>query len=418
MTQDNRIWVLLSRRLSGEATSAEVEELMLLLERSPQKQYLYSILHSWFSDLPAAPSVQPVEDAGLEERFRKIVDTDDQTSFRPDEPEIMDTVRDKSATVRDWNAAAWDRNATVRDRNAPFSNVSGPVLRRSFLRKRLLYATSVAASVAALFLLGWSIYHPKHSILPSGPASQSVRSEEVLARAGTRTKLLLPDGTQVWLNSNSKLKYSNDFNTEVREVGLEGEAYFDVAKDVKRPFIVHTSSLDIKVLGTSFTIKSYPQDETIETTLLRGVIEVCRKDNPNTARVILKPNEKLVFNKRLVDPAQTPAAPDSFAARPLTVRPDIAVNSIRNDIPDSDKVETAWMYNRLVFKGDSFKELAAKMERWYNVRITIRDTSLNSCRFGGAFADETLEEAFKALQLTTAFTYKIRGNEIELYAKQ
>ena len=374
MTQDNRIWVLLSRRLSGEATAAELEELTHLLEQSPQKQYLFDILHSWFADGPAitsGPSAE--EDTHLEERLRRILD---QPAPPVEEPEIP----------------------------ARFPS-----------KRRTLYATAIAASVLLCSVMGWNIFRPRR---PAPAITQLARSEEVLARAGTRTKLLLPDGTQVWLNSNSKLKYSNEFNTVAREVGLEGEAYFDVVKDAKHPFIVHTSSLDIKVLGTSFTIKSYPQDETIETTLLRGLIEVSRKDNPNTARVILKPNEKLVFNKRAILTAHIPLSHDTVTTRSLPALPDIAVNSIRNDVPDSDKIETAWMYNRLVFKGDNFKELATKMERWYNVKITIRDTSLNNCHFGGAFAGETVEEAFKALQLTTAFTYKINGNEIELYAKR
>jgi ferric-dicitrate binding protein FerR (iron transport regulator) len=267
------------------------------------------------------------------------------------------------------------------------------------------------------FLLGWGIWRLPHAAeVPA--AAKTVKGEEVLARAGARTRMVLPDGTQVWLNSNSKLKYNNGFNTGAREVGLEGEAYFDVVKDLQHPFIVHTSSLDIKVLGTAFTIKSYPQDETIEATLLRGMIEVTRKDNPNTPRVILKPNEKLVFNKQLPAIVLPGRSRDSVSARPPAAMPDMAVNSIRLDIPDSNKVETAWMYNRLVFNGDTFKELALKMERWYNVKITIRDESLGRCRFGGAFANETVEDAFRALQLTTAFNYKISGNEIELYAKQ
>ena len=380
MTQDNRIWVLLSRRLSGEATAAELEELMHLLEQSPQKQYLFNILHSWFADRPAitsGPSAE--EDADLEKKLRRILDQPAPVEDQPiEEPETH------------------------------------PVF--PFNKRRVLYATAIAASVLLCFVMGWSIFHPRRA--QNTTLTQLTRNEEVLAKAGTRTKLLLPDGTQVWLNSNSKLKYSNEFNTLAREVGLEGEAYFDVVKDAKHPFIVHTSSLDIKVLGTSFTIKSYPQDETIETTLLRGLIEVSRKDNPNTARVILKPNEKLVFNKRSIPTARIQLNQDPITTRSLPALPDIAVNSIRNDVPDSDKIETAWMYNRLVFKGDNFKELTAKMERWYNVKITIRDTSLNNCHFGGAFAGETVEEAFRALQLTTAFTYKINGNEIELYAKR
>jgi len=207
----------------------------------------------------------------------------------------------------------------------------------------------------------------------------------------------------------------------VREVELEGEAYFDVVKDGQHPFIVHTSAIDVKVLGTAFTVKSYPQDETIETTLLRGMIEVSRKDNPNTPRVILKPNEKLIFNKHLSAVQPIPdsvlARPDPAIAQVLPASPDIAVNSIPQNVPDSEKVETGWMYNRLVFNGDSFKELSEKMERWYNVRIFFKDERLYNYHFGGAFANETVQDALNALQLTADFTYKIKGNDIELYAK-
>ncbi|HTI90952.1 MAG TPA: FecR domain-containing protein [Puia sp.] len=380
----------MSRRLSGEATPAEVEELTLLLESSPQKQYLYSLLHSWFTDLPSTAPGQPAEDPDFEERLLRILN-------KPGEQKLP---------AENWNTTAVNA-ATV-------NPAAESITATRVFRKRILYITSVAASIIAIFFLTWSIYH-KRSVTtkPLRPAPY----EEVLAKAGTRTKLVLPDGTQVWLNSNSKLRYSNEFNRESREVGLEGEAYFDVAKDIQRPFIVHTSSLEIRVLGTSFTIKSYPQDETIEATLLKGTIEVRRKDNPNTARVILKPNEKLVFNKRTASSGRSSLTPDRGVIHSPSTLPDMAVNSIRKDIPDSDKVETAWMYNRLVFKGDNFMELAEKMQRWYNVRITIRDSSLNNYHFGGAFAGETVEEAFKALQLTSAFRYKINNNEIEIYAK-
>ena len=373
MNQDNRLWILMSRRLSGEATPEEVDELHLLLDQSPNKQYLYSILYSWFTDWPSAPAARPSEDPDFENRFQRIIGGD-----------------------------------TPSPENLPADTIIRPLRRR-----RLLYISS-AAAVMALWLLSWSLFRNQHNTLQPIP---TVNHEEVLAKAGTRTRLVLPDGTQVWLNSSSKLKYSNDFNKESREVALEGEAYFDVAKDANHPFIVHTSSLDVRVLGTSFTIKSYPQDPTIEATLLNGSIEVSRKDNPNTARVILKPNEKLVFN-RIVSPIETNTR--NRTGTRVAPQPDIAVNTIPVNIPDSNKVETAWMYNRLVFQGDNFRELAEKMERWYNVRITIRDSSLYSCRFGGAFANETIEEAFRALQLTsaTAFTYKIGANGIELYAKQ
>jgi len=337
MMHDDRIWTLLSRRLSGEASSAEMAELQQLLAQSPDKQYLFSILHSYFYD--GLPPEQA--DAHLEQRLSRIIGTPRQktTSLLP-------------------------------------------------LRRLMPYAA--AAAVLLLSVLGWGLFHHRQA------------GEEVLARAGARTHLRLPDGTQVWLNSNSKLKYTNEYNTKTREVSLEGEAWFDVARNPERPFIVHASTLDIKALGTTFTVRSYPRDITVETTLLKGAIEVIRNEQDPAAHVVLKPNEKLVFNKQ---PAPLPVAR-------------IAINSIREDIPDSAKAETSWMYNRLMFDGDNFRALADKMERWYDVHIIVKDEALNHFRFGGVFANEPVEEALKELQLTANFNYTINGKEIELYAGQ
>jgi ferric-dicitrate binding protein FerR (iron transport regulator) len=363
MTQDNRTWILMSRHLSGEASLEEIKELQQLLEQDSRKQYAYDILHSYF-DRQSGPEL-PVDDTGLDENLQKII------SFPAPRPSARGRIK--------WMAAA---------------------------------------TVAACLLLGWGIYHRNAGAAPSLPAGVA-RGEEVLAKAGARTKLSLPDGTRVWLNSNSKLNFSRDFNVNDRDVTLEGEAYFEVAKDARLPFIVHANSLDITVLGTSFAVKSYPQDETIEATLLDGSIEVSRKGNPGATRIILKPNEKLVYSKYVTthNPADPPSVPAHTAPAPP---PDVAltVNPIRQDIPDSDKVETAWLYNRLVFDGDHFRQLADKMERWYNVRIRIRDSRLNDYRFSGIFEKETLDEALKELQLTRGFIYKTNGNEIDLYAKR
>jgi transmembrane sensor len=351
-----------------------VEELRGLLNRSPDSEYLYELLYSYFSDkpddLPVAPDAKNAGDPGLDARFHRII-------------------------------------------NPPF----GGGLKSERRPKYFLNPLGYAAAVAVLLLLGWAVYRA----IPPKPVphdvATSVRSEEVQARAGARTKLLLPDGTQVWLNSNSKLKYSNEFNAMDREVNLEGEAFFDVAENEHLPFIVHAASLDIEVLGTTFAVKSYPQDATIEATLFKGAIQVSRKGSLNTPRIILKPNEKLVLNK-LAPPENDihPASAD-HNSHP-TVPADISVNTIRQDLPDSEKVETGWMYNRLVFDGDNMQELAAKLERWYDVRISIRDENLNRYHFGGAFENETIEEALKALQYTADFSYKINGKEIELYAKK
>jgi len=254
------------------------------------------------------------------------------------------------------------------------------------------------------------------------PEGKLLKISEVVAKPGARTKLVLPDGSQVWLNSGSKLNYQNDFNSRIREVELEGEAFFDVVPSIgpageKIPFVVHASSINITVVGTAFAIKSYPQDETVEATLLRGMIEVSRKDNPNGPKVILKPNEKLIFNKQLETSQHTGSASVQDSRQTSAVH-DISVTAVSKNIPDSEKVETSWVYNRLVFNGDSFQELAEKMERWYNIRIVFKSNNHLRYRFKGTFANESIQEALNALQLTAKFSYKINDNEIEIYDKK
>jgi len=352
MIPNNRLWLLMSRRLSGEASLAEVQELQDLLEQSPDKSQLLDILQCYFSAHVTEPGADTL-DPDLEQKFRRIIQR------RP------------------------------------------PKDRKIHLRKMISYA----AFFGGLIVLAWGVFH-QHQPAPFPLVHKQPKGGEVTARPGVRTRLVLPDGTQVWLNSNSKLKYSADFNLHSREVELEGEAYFEVAKDMERAFIVHASTIDVRVLGTAFTIKSYPQDETIEATLLKGAIEISGRDNPSAPRIILKPDEKVVLNKHLLNSA--PTTPTRVTG---------SVNPVPANIPDSDKVETAWLYNRLVFNGDTFKELAEKMERWYNVRIIFRDDQLYKYRFGGAFANESVRDALNALQLTAQFTYKINGDVIELYKK-
>lgn len=385
MTQDNRLWFLIARRLSGETSPEEAEELQGLIEHSPDKQYLLDILHSYFTVQPFDEKGQSAGDMDLESRFRRIIEV----------PSADFPIADKELT----------------DSRKPVVLPAHPIIiRRMPSRRRAWYA----AAAAIFCLLTGGLFYFRHSSMEAAYA-RLTKGGEVIARPGTRTKLVLPDGTQVWLNSNSKLKYSEDYSLQTREVGLEGEAYFDVVKDALHPFIVHTSDLDVKVLGTTFNIKSYAQDETIEATLLKGAIEISREGHPNTPKVILKPNEKLVFFKHGKESAPAFNATGADSSRPAPA--DLSVNMIAASIPDSNKVETAWLYNRLVFNGDSFKDLADKMERWYNVKIHFASDDLYKYRFAGAFANESVQEALDALQMTAPFTYKINDNDIEIYGK-
>jgi ferric-dicitrate binding protein FerR (iron transport regulator) len=342
-----------------------------LLANHPDRQYITEILHTYFTGPAGNSAVQEEMDEGMEDRFMKIVGNKEKET-------ILTPVQGKAIVY--------------------------------YFGKILKYA----AIIACIGLAGWLGFYLVKSATVTNRYAQSAPFSQVMARPGVKTRLVLPDGTEVWLNSGSKLRYQDDFNKAFREVELEGEGFFDVVKDAHHPFIVHTDGIDIKVLGTTFNIKSYPTDKTIEATLLRGMIEVSRKDDPNAPKVILKPNEKLTFNKELVR-AKLNLVKDQDAAKTGDASSDIAITPILKNIPDSEKEETSWRYNRLVFDGDSFGELAEKMERWYNVSITFKSDKLLQYRFKGAFDKETIQEALNALKLTAKFRYVTNGNEIMLY---
>jgi len=302
-------------------------------------------------------------------------------------------------------------NKIIGHSEPPADQLSSPIKYKAYRLPKFWRRVVAAAFIASLAGLTYYFFYQRK-------ADEKVlaKENEVVSKAGARTKLTLPDGTLVWLNAGSRLTYSNDYNKTLREVELEGEGFFDVAKNAERPFIVHASSLNIQVVGTEFNVKSYPQDETIETTLLRGIIEISRKDDPTAPKVILKPNEKLIFNKQREDGKQVDSA-RAFNTSQATTTRDISVTAISRNIPDSNKVETSWVYNRLVFDGDSFQELSEKMERWYNVKISFSNEELTHYRFKGAFVNETISEALDALQLTADFNYEINNNEVRLFRK-
>jgi transmembrane sensor len=182
---------------------------------------------------------------------------------------------------------------------------------------------------------------------------------------------------------------------------LIGEGFFQVVKSNGRPFIVHAGGVNIRVLGTSFNVKCYPKDENVETTLLHGAVSVSHPADPEKRSILLKPNEKLSIRKEFI-----PGDNKIFHQDPYVIEP------IDTTLQPSRLPETAWVYNRLEFRGDDFSTLAEKMERWYNVKILFREDKVKRLRFIGSFENETIDQALLALQAVSRFNYKIKGNEI------
>jgi ferric-dicitrate binding protein FerR (iron transport regulator) len=213
--------------------------------------------------------------------------------------------------------------------------------------------------------------------------------------------LELPDGTQVWLNGNSKLTMCDGpAGSNSREVYLSGEAFFDVAKNDKIPFRIHAGVIDITVLGTAFNVKAYPGEKNVETALVRGLIEITTHHDPDR-KIILKPNEKIII------PTDTGA---SVGREVQPVASSIyAITALH---PGKLLPDTVWMQRKLEFDNEPFWELAPKMEVWFDIRIRFGNESIRNKRFSGVIEKETLEETLKDMRLSAPFTYTIKGNEL------
>ena len=359
METPERIWFLLSRSLSGDASEQDKEELNRLLQQQPELMQQYEMLHQlWAINTPA--NEEPAAGDKIDRILQlAAVENGDKQSVSP-------VVR-----IKKWRKLYW-----------------------------------AAAIIAALSISSWLFIEWKNK-------QRVLAANEVVAPKGSKTRTILPDGSTVWLNAGSRIVYAN-FNGPVREITLEGEAYFDVVSVMsatthqKKPFIVHAGAIDIKVLGTAFNVKSYPEEKTIETTLIRGLVQITRKGDTQGAPVYLHPNEKIVLPANNAD-AGTISAPVTTTQN--TQAPQQIVH-IDSTIKENEHIETAWVYNRLEFRGDNFEQLALKLERWYNIRIYFEDEAARQLVFNGSLQNETVEQAFMALKAAVPFNISITNNEV------
>jgi transmembrane sensor len=206
---------------------------------------------------------------------------------------------------------------------------------------------------------------------------------------GEKTILYLPDGTKVWLNAESRISYAESFeNSQTREVVLEGEAFFDVTEDKTKPFIVKTSQLQVKVLGTSFNVRSYGSQKTVETTLVRGSVMIELNEKQSTSGnepILLKDNERAVYS---------------------TVSKQLSLQSVQAES------ETSWRVGKLSFVNKPFNEIEEELERWYGVDIILEDGASADCRFSTTIENEPINKILELFKTTSGIAYEIDNNTI------
>lgn len=236
---------------------------------------------------------------------------------------------------------------------------------------------------------------------------------------GSKSTVNLPDGTKIILNANSRLEYPTQFNSENREVYLEGEGYFDVAKNEKSRFVVKTSDVEIKVFGTVFNIKSYPEEKIIETTLIEGSIAIHKPEIEGNKKLIqLKPNQTATFYRKngelnvQLDTDSSPIVNGSSKNSSYIHKPIRRIENIILSENISSTAYTSWKDNILIFNNERFESIAIKLERQYGAKIHFTDPKVTEYRYTGTFNEISIEQALKALQFASYFNYSIDDNEI------
>ena len=271
------------------------------------------------------------------------------------------------------------------DAEHSFLELKEKIRRKNAMKRRVRYGWHIAITSAAAVLAGVIVLNGFHMMKTlSKPFT-------IVTNLGERVQTILPDGSKIWVGACSKLEYYNPlplFGSKEREVYLNGEAYFEVEKDKNHPFVVCSNDLQITVSGTRFNIRSNEDDMFITTTLLEGEIKVTAAAWGDQ-EIVMKPNEQLRFNQE--------------------------TNAIEWYACPSAKEYIGWIDGKLHFESAALGEIAASLERYYNVTITIASEKLRHEKFTCDFeTTENIYQIFSVLKLTNTFDYKINNRHIEL----
>jgi len=236
-------------------------------------------------------------------------------------------------------------------------------------------------------VIGDDLRYIDHSLVQNLPVKElsdgSKTQLTVSTPRGGEYKVVLPDGTQVWLNAASSLKFPSSFaSAATRRVELNGEAYFEVAKDKKHPFIVQTDKQETTVLGTHFNINSYEDEPTIKTTVLEGSVKISCASKKTFQ--VLKPGEQAMLQPGM-----------------------ISINTV------DAEMSIDWKNGEFSFKNEDLKSIMRKISRWYNVEIAYQDERINQRKFSGTVSKfENVSKVLKILDLTGDVHFKIEGRKI------
>jgi len=335
MKSKNEINLIISKFLSGTATMTESEAFLQWLNQSKEnRQYYFIVKRIWFEDYETEKKEKILESAFERLKIRTVLAADHSV-----------TCRKKINTL-----------------------------------KKLSVAATLLILLGISFFLCYEIYNIYEF-------EQTVH--EISTPKGGRTSLTLPDGTKVWLNSGSSLTYKAGFGRTDRNVFLEGEAFFDVQTHSNKHFTVNTSDMDVRVLGTQLNVKSYPEDELTETTLLKGKAEVnIVQEGKVLSSVVVSPDQRAMYSRN--------------------------VDTLYLQNVEEAAEYSSWKEGRLVFRSEALSNIARDLERFYNVEIYFKNESAKDIRFSGTLEEVSIEAVLRAIERVSPITYEVEKNQIYL----
>ena len=275
-----------------------------------------------------------------------------------------------------------------------WSKISASLARRSKVADKRVWsgANRLKIAAAVIILLGVGLLiqlYPGGIQYPSQADSAVIPLKTVSNQPGEKSRLTLPDGTVVIMNSATSVTYPVKFTGELRSVTLKGEAYFDVAENSRRPFIVNAKGIKTTVLGTTFNIRAYDYLDQVKVSLTSGKIDIQLPATPG--ELILDPGQELVY--------------------------DAGASAYKVETFESNEV-LDWQNGVLRFDGASEEEVLKMLEHWYNVTITVVNSTANTWEnLNARYDNESLENVLISLGYTLNFDHEINGSDIKIFYK-
>lgn len=266
-------------------------------------------------------------------------------------------------------------------RNRVYARITGA--QREKRRVTLHYWLKVAAVLTLAITASVVILNPWDTGVDQ-TAQNEVPSLEKVTSKGQKARFQLPDGTFVVMNASSKLTYPAEFARDQRAVYLEGEAFFDVKRDTLKPFRIQTRQLNVRVLGTSFNVRSYAEDDDVSVAVVSGKVAVSNETSPT--KHVLKADEMLAYT--------------------------IEKNTFSKSISFDHDLLLGWKDQYLVFKDEPLAEVLASVERWFDVEFRVEATVDTEKGFTAKFKNPTLKQVLESISYNYRFAYEIDEKEV------